>query len=176
MAKTSFTSVGSSANSPEPLLRPSPATDHEAEILDVEDRIWAMMLKHSHRVWIREQEKRSLDSRTGETAMNRFTLVTLQLVLVAVTTLTASHWKISSQTAGAAQEQTAGSGKVEERENTLGADQANKVSNTGVDVPETQAIEALEVRIDPEGADPRSESNFSFDTEKDPPAVSGTQN
>jgi hypothetical protein len=108
--------------------------------------------------------------------MTRLTLFTLQLVLVAVTTLTASPWKISSQTAGAAQEQTAGSGKVEEGENTRGADQANKVSNTGVDVSETQPIDAISVLIDPEGADPRSDSNFSFDTEKDPAAVTGTKN
>ena len=108
--------------------------------------------------------------------MNRLTLCTLQLFLVAGTTLTALPWKTSSQTAGAAQEQTAGSGKVEEGENTLGADQANKVSNTGVDVPETQPIDTRAVQIDHEGADPRLESNFSFDTEKDPPAVSGTKN
>jgi hypothetical protein len=31
---TSFTSVGSSADSPEPPLRPSPAMGHAAEILD----------------------------------------------------------------------------------------------------------------------------------------------
>jgi hypothetical protein len=37
MARTSFTSVGSEADSPAPLLRPSPATDHDAETLDVED-------------------------------------------------------------------------------------------------------------------------------------------
>ena len=37
MAKASFTSVGSEADSPEPLLRPSPATDHDAEKLDVYD-------------------------------------------------------------------------------------------------------------------------------------------
>jgi hypothetical protein len=34
MANTSFTSVGNSADSPEPLLRPSPVTGHAAEILD----------------------------------------------------------------------------------------------------------------------------------------------
>jgi hypothetical protein len=34
---TSFTSAGSEADSPEPLLRPSPATDHDAEKLDVYD-------------------------------------------------------------------------------------------------------------------------------------------
>jgi hypothetical protein len=34
---TSFTSVGSSADSPELLLRPSPATDHDAEKLEVSD-------------------------------------------------------------------------------------------------------------------------------------------
>ena len=33
--KTFFTSVGNSADWPEPLLRPSPATGHAAEILDV---------------------------------------------------------------------------------------------------------------------------------------------
>jgi hypothetical protein len=32
--RTSFTSVGSSADSPELLLRPSPATDHDAEKLE----------------------------------------------------------------------------------------------------------------------------------------------
>jgi hypothetical protein len=37
MARTSFTSVGSEADSPEPLLRPAPATDHDAEKLEVED-------------------------------------------------------------------------------------------------------------------------------------------
>jgi hypothetical protein len=37
MAKTSFTSVGSLADSPAPLLRPSPATGYAAEILDVDD-------------------------------------------------------------------------------------------------------------------------------------------
>jgi hypothetical protein len=36
MARTSLTSVGSSADSPEPLLKPSPAMGHAAEILDVE--------------------------------------------------------------------------------------------------------------------------------------------
>jgi hypothetical protein len=109
--------------------------------------------------------------------MNRLTLFPLQLFLVAVMILTALHGKTSSQTAGTAQEQTAGSGKVEERENTLGADQANKVSNTGVDISETQTtIDAIAVIIDHEGADPRLERNFSFDTEKDPPAVRGTKN
>jgi hypothetical protein len=37
MAKTSFTSVGSSADAPQPLLRPSPATGHDAEKLEVYD-------------------------------------------------------------------------------------------------------------------------------------------
>jgi hypothetical protein len=37
MARTSFTSVGSEADSPEPLLRPSAAMGHDAEILDVLD-------------------------------------------------------------------------------------------------------------------------------------------
>jgi hypothetical protein len=37
MAKTSFTSVGSEADSPEPFLRPSPATGHDAEMLEVSD-------------------------------------------------------------------------------------------------------------------------------------------
>jgi hypothetical protein len=36
MARTSFTSVGSEADSPESLLKPSPAMGHAAEILDVE--------------------------------------------------------------------------------------------------------------------------------------------
>jgi hypothetical protein len=35
MATTSLASVGNSADLPEPLLRPSPATGHDAEILDV---------------------------------------------------------------------------------------------------------------------------------------------
>ena len=35
MAKTSLTSVGSDADSPELFLRPSPATGHDAEMLDV---------------------------------------------------------------------------------------------------------------------------------------------
>jgi hypothetical protein len=35
MARTSFISVGNSADSPEPSLRPLPATGHAAEILDV---------------------------------------------------------------------------------------------------------------------------------------------
>jgi hypothetical protein len=35
--KTSFTSVGNSADSPEPLLRPAPATGHDAETLEVYD-------------------------------------------------------------------------------------------------------------------------------------------
>jgi hypothetical protein len=34
---TPFTLVGNSADSPEPLLRPSPTTGHDAEILDVSD-------------------------------------------------------------------------------------------------------------------------------------------
>ena len=37
MAMTSFTSVGNSADSPEPPLRPLPATGHVAEILDICD-------------------------------------------------------------------------------------------------------------------------------------------
>src|SRR5262249_21554013 len=37
MAKASFTSVGNSADSPAPPLRPSPATGHAAEILDASD-------------------------------------------------------------------------------------------------------------------------------------------
>jgi hypothetical protein len=36
-ASTSWTSVGSDAGSPEPIRRPSPATGHKAEILDVYD-------------------------------------------------------------------------------------------------------------------------------------------
>ena len=111
--------------------------------------------------------------------MNR-KLFTLQLFLVSVTTLTAPHWKTSSQTASAAEAQTAGPVKVEEVENTLGADQANRASNTGVDVTETQKIDTTrglidtgKGLIDTEGADPRSDRNFSFDTEKDPAAVSG---
>jgi hypothetical protein len=35
--KSWFTSVGNSADSPEPLLKPSPATGHVAEILGVYD-------------------------------------------------------------------------------------------------------------------------------------------
>src|SRR6478672_7997933 len=123
--------------------------------------------------------------------MNRLTLFILQIFLVAVTTLTASHWKSSTQTAGAAQAQTASAGKAADGANTLGADQANKASNTGVAVPETPtdiiarpglaagpglAASAGTALIDPEGADPRSERNFSFDTEKDPTAVSSPQN
>jgi hypothetical protein len=107
--------------------------------------------------------------------MNRVMLCTLQLFLVAVLTLSALHGKTSSQPAGAAQEQTAGAGKVEEGENTLGADQANKVSNTGVDVPATQTIATRAGLLDLEGADPSPESTFSFDTEKAPAAVSGTK-
>src|SRR6266850_6213216 len=37
MATTSLTLVGHFAGSPEPILRPSPATGHDAEILGVED-------------------------------------------------------------------------------------------------------------------------------------------
>jgi hypothetical protein len=37
MATTSLTSAGSDAGAPDPILRPSPATGHAAEILDVED-------------------------------------------------------------------------------------------------------------------------------------------
>jgi hypothetical protein len=37
MARTFFTAVGSEADSPEPLLRPSPATGHDAETLEVDD-------------------------------------------------------------------------------------------------------------------------------------------
>jgi hypothetical protein len=37
MATTSVTSVGSEADAPELLLRPSPVTDHDAEKLDVSD-------------------------------------------------------------------------------------------------------------------------------------------
>jgi hypothetical protein len=59
----------------------------------------------------------------------------------------------------------------EEEQNTRGADQANKVSRTGVDV--TDAPAAI---IELEGVDPRSERNFSFDTEKDPAAASDTKN
>jgi CxxC motif-containing protein (DUF1111 family) len=113
--------------------------------------------------------------------MNRLKLFTLQLFLVSVMTLTASYWKTSSQTAaGAAENQTVGAVKVEEVENTLGADQANRVSNTGVDVTETQKIDITKGQIDTgkglidmEGADPKSDKYFSFDTEKDPVAVSG---
>jgi hypothetical protein len=38
MATTLFTSVGNSADSPEPLLRPSPATGRDADMLDVQDQ------------------------------------------------------------------------------------------------------------------------------------------
>jgi hypothetical protein len=38
MARTSSTSVGISADSPEPLFRLSPVAGHTAEILDVEDQ------------------------------------------------------------------------------------------------------------------------------------------
>jgi hypothetical protein len=37
MATTSLTLVGNSADSPEPIRRPPPATGHDAEILDVYD-------------------------------------------------------------------------------------------------------------------------------------------
>jgi hypothetical protein len=37
MATTSFTSVGNSADSPEPLLRPSPTTGYDAEKLEGSD-------------------------------------------------------------------------------------------------------------------------------------------
>ena len=37
MVKTSLTPMGNSADSPELILRPSPATGHDAEILDVDD-------------------------------------------------------------------------------------------------------------------------------------------
>jgi hypothetical protein len=37
MATISYTLVGNSADSPEPLLRLSPATGHAADILDVSD-------------------------------------------------------------------------------------------------------------------------------------------
>jgi len=108
----------------------------------------------------------------------------LQLFLVAVMTLTALHWEARSQTMDAAQEQAANSRKVEEEKHTLGADQANKVANTGVDVTETTAgpevTRQQELRqtiiIDTESSDPRSERNFSFDTEKDPAAASDTKN
>jgi hypothetical protein len=35
MATASYTPVGNSADSPGPILRPSPATSHDAEIFDV---------------------------------------------------------------------------------------------------------------------------------------------
>jgi hypothetical protein len=35
MARTSFTSVGSSADSSQPILRPWPATGHDAEMIEV---------------------------------------------------------------------------------------------------------------------------------------------
>jgi hypothetical protein len=117
----------------------------------------------------------------GEAKMNP---LALQLFLVAVMTLTALHWEARSQTMDAAQEQAANSRKVEEEKHTLGADQANKVANTGVDVTETTAGHEVtrqqELRqtiiIDTESSDPRSERNFSFDTEKDPAAASDTKN
>jgi hypothetical protein len=37
MAATSWTLMGHAADSPDSILRSSPATDHHAEILDVED-------------------------------------------------------------------------------------------------------------------------------------------
>lgn len=37
MATTSLTSVGNSAGSPDLIVRPSPATGHEADMLGVED-------------------------------------------------------------------------------------------------------------------------------------------
>jgi hypothetical protein len=37
MATTSFTPAGNCADSPEPIRRPSPATGHAADILDVND-------------------------------------------------------------------------------------------------------------------------------------------
>jgi len=37
MAMTSLTLAGHGADSPAPLLRPSPATGHEADMLDVYD-------------------------------------------------------------------------------------------------------------------------------------------
>jgi hypothetical protein len=37
MATISLTPVGHGADVPEPILRPSPATGHEADILDAED-------------------------------------------------------------------------------------------------------------------------------------------
>jgi hypothetical protein len=37
VAKTSSTPVGNGTDSPEPILRPSPVTGHNAEILEVDD-------------------------------------------------------------------------------------------------------------------------------------------
>ena len=37
MARTAFTWVGICADSPEPILKPSPTTSHDAEILDTYD-------------------------------------------------------------------------------------------------------------------------------------------
>jgi hypothetical protein len=44
----SFTPVGNCAGSPAHILRPSPATGHVAEILDVYDPDWAVMRQNFH--------------------------------------------------------------------------------------------------------------------------------
>ncbi len=101
--------------------------------------------------------------------MYRLKIFTLIIFIALATTLIASNWKTSSQTSDMASAQAAAPAADEEveTENVAGADQANKVSNTGVDVTESRAT-------DTEGSDPNSDANFSFDTEKDPAAAGGT--
>lgn len=73
----------------------------------------------------------------------------------------------ATKTAGDAQPAPAAAAEAEEENGVgpVGADQANKASDSGVDVTESR-------NVDLEGSKADSDQNFSFDTEADPPAAS----
>jgi predicted dehydrogenase len=58
MATASFTSVGNCPDSPQPILRPSPATGHDADMLDVEDPY----LGYDAETWPYQQPQRTMRS------------------------------------------------------------------------------------------------------------------
>jgi CxxC motif-containing protein (DUF1111 family) len=105
--------------------------------------------------------------------MKRLKISILLLFVAVALTANTFHWTTNSKTSRhATGAQTSGAttaaGATSATDgDAVGADQANRASNTGVDVTESRAI-------DTEGSNPDSDANFSFDADKDPAAAGGT--
>jgi CxxC motif-containing protein (DUF1111 family) len=108
--------------------------------------------------------------------MKRLKTMILLLFLILLMTPVALNWTTSSQTSRQGTTNTQAATAATQATDTstaaadgiaVGADQANRASNTGVDVTESRAV-------DTEGSDPDSDTNFSFDAEKDPAGASSS--